>query len=71
MFFRDRAFWASVVVAWTVIGFLVVGGWWAEAQGWLAFLERWLATTATVYAVHMMAYVTIREAVADAKGVER
>lgn len=71
MFFRDRAFWCSVITAWAAIAFLVSGGWWAEAPGWLALLERLLATTAIVYTVHMMAYVTIREAVADAKGVGR
>ena len=70
MFFRDRGFWCSVVAAWAVSAFLALTGWWPSAWGWLAFLERWTVTTATIYALHTVAHVTIVGAIdaAAAKG---
>ncbi len=63
MFFRDRAFWCSVLVARAALGFGVICGLLPRADGWPALFERWTSATAVVYSLHALAYITILAAV--------
>ena len=69
MFFRDWAFWCSVLVAWAVLGFGVICGLLPMADGWPALFERWISATAVVYSLHALAYITILAALERAASV--